>query len=310
VNLQELQHQVALRLLRWKLRVRNVEFSTPYDRRDFKWHKQALAVALLFASVPFLFHWGLWIPSPGKAVAAMGVVAAVMSLRGEMGGMEKVAWILLLFGFLAVEVKSIDNDRTLAEQERSATVERERQGFEKIAKGIETSIYNSDREFKQTMGRIDKNISTVTGGSTFCVVLASYVGTGFLMIANARGSDPLHEVSVDMVDLDVERTVKVFTYEAIQGFTTHLRIPFLAPEQMRAGQILTTIPLGNGNARNFHFNFYSMNGTWGESLSLRMVKGQWIEAIKVTKEWKPNQQKTLYTLIPDDYPRINGKVDW
>jgi hypothetical protein len=108
------------------MRVRNFEFIAAEDRKDFKWHKQPLAIALLFASVPFLFYWGLRIPSPGKAVAAMAVVAAVMSLRGEMGGKEKLAWTLLLFGFLAVEVKSIDSDRALAEQERSATVERER----------------------------------------------------------------------------------------------------------------------------------------------------------------------------------------
>jgi hypothetical protein len=149
------------------MRVRNFEFIAAEDRKDFKWHKQPLAIGLLFASVPFLFYWGLRTPSPGKAVAAMAVVAAAMSLRGEMSGKEKLAWTLLLFGFLGVEIKSIDTDRSLAEQERASTVERERRGFDSIAKGIENSISNSDREFRETMQGMNGLLSEQTGGSSY-----------------------------------------------------------------------------------------------------------------------------------------------
>jgi hypothetical protein len=257
--------------------------------------------------LPKCLHWPF---CPGVFIAILAFMAAAVTFRKEPGAREKAAWTFLFLGLMCAEVWMMGKDRQANEDSQKEANGSQLAGFKAIGDGIQSSINQSNQQFAATMAGIKQNISTVTGGNTYCVVMVSYIGTGFLLVANAQGDNPLHEVTVDMVDLDIERKTKLFTFEAIQGFTTHLRIPFLAPTNQHAGQMLTTIPIGNVDKRNFRFNFYSMNGTWGENLSLRLVNGQWIQAIKVTKQGKNNNEKILYTLVPDGYPKVNGKVDW
>jgi hypothetical protein len=317
MDLREILHRITLRLLRWRMRLRNFETIAAEDRKDFKWHKQPLAIAFVYASLPLLLYWGFSIPSPGKAVAAMAVVAAVMSLRGEMGGKEKLAWTLLLFGFLSVEIKSIDNDRTLAEQERASTVERERKGFDSVAKGIETSISNSDREFRETMSGLNKNMNLVTGGKTFCVVEAIPLPGKFVFDAIAVGPNPLHNVLTDLTDVDVIKSMlgtPQFTFDAIQQITAHYTIPFLTSG---SGFQVAEVPTGNGDQRNFHFNFFSMNGMWREELKLRRLSnGTWFQAFKVSKDVPVGGQRgrtreiILCRMVPDNYPMTKDDDSW
>jgi hypothetical protein len=156
-----------------------------------------------------------------------------------------------------------------------------------------------------------QNIAAVTGGNSFCYVIATPTGNEFLLNVVTNGSSPLHEVFSDMADLDTLREITrkpSFTWQDIQNAkTSYPAIPFLASSSARS---LGKIPTGASDKRNLHFNFFSMNGVWGENLSLRLVKGQWQQAIKVTKELKGNRQKTLYNYVSDGYPRIDGKVDW
>jgi hypothetical protein len=63
---------------------------------------------------------GLWalrwttqkkMPPPGYAVAFIAVVAAVMSIQGDMLGWQKSTWMLVIGEFLIVELRSIRADR-------------------------------------------------------------------------------------------------------------------------------------------------------------------------------------------------------
>jgi hypothetical protein len=82
---------------------------------------------------------------------------------------------------------------------------------------------------------------------------------------------------------------------------------------MSAGLDIGAIPLGPSETRKLHFNFFAMNGDWHETLILRMVAGHWTQAVRITKDIrgsKRNAQKTLYEMVPPDYPMVERKIDW
>jgi hypothetical protein len=47
----------------------------------------------------------------GYAIALIAVVAAVVSIQGEMAGWQKALWMLIIAAFLWVEFRAINNDR-------------------------------------------------------------------------------------------------------------------------------------------------------------------------------------------------------
>jgi len=156
-----------------------------------------------------------------------------------------------------------------------------------------------------------QNIAAVTGGDSYCYILTSPVENSFMLVISTVGSSPLHDVIVEMVDLDIARTMTnkpTITMQEIQTFKTVFpSIPSLVSS---SGHLLTTIPMGGNAKRSLHFNFFSINGVWGEDLSLRLTKGQWQMALRVMKELKNNKRKQIYGYVAPDYPKVNGEVDW
>jgi hypothetical protein len=70
----------------------------------------------LFAVFMFWCGWWKWhIPSTGKAIAVLAVVAALMgALLENLSSLAKFAWIILLFGFVYVEMNAIDEDKRIS----------------------------------------------------------------------------------------------------------------------------------------------------------------------------------------------------
>lgn len=139
------------------------------------WHKKPLSVVLLYVFIAILFYLNGRIappaPAPGVAVAVLAVAAAVMALLGEMGGREKVAWIFLLFGFLGVELYSINTERASQEEIQKEARREQLEHFREIGGGIEASIRQSDEHFKSTIGETNKVLLNITGDSSFAVVV-------------------------------------------------------------------------------------------------------------------------------------------
>lgn len=184
--------------------------------------------------------------------------------------------------------------------------------FGDIAKGIDASIANSQKQFETTMSGIGKSIDTVTGGNTYCYAIASPVGSEFMLGIATVGSTPLHEVTSQLIDVDLMRKVAAgkpsLSLAEIGSFTLNFpTIPFLASSSSRT---LATIPIGVSDERNFSFNFVSLNGLWNEILKLRRVDGQWAQAIKVSRVLKNARMKTVYVWAADNYPKVEGRVDW
>jgi hypothetical protein len=158
--------RIKLRLLRWRIKLR---YFLPRSEPDqqFAWHKKPLSVFVLYILCWFLWHWEFHIPSPGKCIAMLAVAAVVMSLRVEIEWKEKLAWILLVFGFLSLELTSIDTDRTINDAIRTAGRAQEAKDFSVIGERIEKSVQTGQRQFRATMDEF-------TGAGSYIVVTPIY----------------------------------------------------------------------------------------------------------------------------------------
>jgi hypothetical protein len=134
------------------------------------WHKKPLGVFLLYLFIALLAFWEIRTPSPGEAVAVLAVAAAAMTVLGEMKGKEKVAWILLLFSFVWVELTSIKMERKAQEDIQKEARAEQLQHFGEIGNGIRESIKESDRNFNATMGKTNQVLENITGGDSFAYV--------------------------------------------------------------------------------------------------------------------------------------------
>jgi hypothetical protein len=270
-----------------------------------------------------LTHLLEWYPPVGVFIgilALLGVLVPLLRDLTKIGKWEKALWTIVMLALVGLEIRSIYLDRDAHDREQAAARAEQLKQFSEIAKGIDTSITNSQKQFDATMSGIKMNIDTVTGGNTFCYVMASPVFSEFGLNIITIGKSPLHDVSVWMIDIDTMKQVVAgkpsLSYEDIQGYTINFpTIPFLTASTT---QMLTRIPTGIRTKRNLQITFSSLNGIWTETLKLEFVNGQWAQALKVgklispVKGGTPNEKLTtpLYTFATDNFPKRDGKVDW
>jgi hypothetical protein len=101
-----------------------------------------------------LYLWKHLPAAPGWAVAVLAVVAAAMSIHGEMRGWQKAIWMLLIGGLLVVELRTITKEK--AESETKALADRAEQDarFADIRKA-------QDEDFKQTAEGLKEALRSV-----------------------------------------------------------------------------------------------------------------------------------------------------
>jgi hypothetical protein len=209
-------------------------------------------VILLVASLIF----SPWHPPVGVYIAMLAVLGVCVPLiREKIGPNERAMWTALMFILVVLEINSIYKDRKEHDAQQARARKEQLEGFQRIGDGITAAIQDSDRNFNATLGRENILLDNINGGKTFCVVEAIPLGDKFLLAVIAVGPNPLHDVLIDQVDVDVmnaERATPNFDFDAIQGFTTHYPlIPFLVSS---SGRQLAEIPTGS-NKRNLRFSF-------------------------------------------------------
>jgi hypothetical protein len=248
-------------------------------------------------------YWHLCVPSPGKAVAMLAVVAAVMSIR-DLSGFAKVCWVVLLFGFLLIEVKSIDNDRAEHDRRQAELIKEEREHFGEIGRGIETAIQKSDEHFTATMKKSDalvsastravemssKSLGEITGGKSFAVVipvLATPIHNGmeFPLSVSVQGRYPLSDVWIQRVDIDpsvITRQQAEAFFENRDAWGPRSHIGVLP---LRTGPILSLTISPKADKENvFLFTVDARNGATSEKLKVRKNPntGIWEYSLDVT----------------------------
>jgi hypothetical protein len=294
--------------------------SKHHEKGDTFWLNVFLLVMFSLAYAALLYRP----PVTNVASLFIALIAAAM-VFGEKRPVFKALYFVLILLFTMVEMKAISREHEEVARQETAKRKDENDQFQKIADGINKTIAASDRQFQTTMLATNKlidestglaklaqqNINATTGGNTYCYVGMSFVGPKFLWVINTVGDSPLHDVVVEQVDVDMSRaavTNGTLTFEQYQAFTVDY--PTIPSLSSKSGRMLAQIPIGDREERNFQFTFFAMNGVWGERMNLRRLNGQWLQAIKVSKEVSPNHVKILYTNIPKEYPMPNGNMDW
>jgi hypothetical protein len=100
---------------------------------------------LLIGSFTGIYAFWRWhLPSPGKAVAALGVLATIIAFRKSLGGVEKFICMILLILFLLLEFNSIDKDRADHDVQQARSLKEQGDSFKKV-------LGNQQAGFKQTL---------------------------------------------------------------------------------------------------------------------------------------------------------------
>jgi hypothetical protein len=153
------------------------------NRFDALWKSRLLGWVLILLASLRIASWHFDIPSAGKAVAALAVAAAIMSLRPEATGLERSAWMLVIGGFLWIELRAIDKDHIEAAAAAAGFQTAEDTRFAGI-------LAQNQKEFDATMqdmGRLRslaaRSLTEVTGEGSYVVI------TGLRTNYNSK-SDP------------------------------------------------------------------------------------------------------------------------
>jgi len=182
-----------------------------------------------------------------------------------------------------------------------------------VTSRLSTAIAQGQQQFALTASGLTHNIDAILGGKTFCYVTASDVGKDFIFIVMAKGKDPLHDLNMEMVDLDMQQLAVKSSPDWETMKANRKGYPIVPGLVSSSGRIIDQVPIGTGDSRNFAFTFFAINGTWSEVLRLRRVNGVWTQALRVWKE-RPSSGKpirtTLYEIVDPRYPKVNGAIDW
>lgn len=226
----------------------------------------------------------------------------------------------LVFGLAQI----INSDREVHDAEHKAdiAIKAQQQALVKLDESTTTikdmTVLNTElqnRLVKQSDNITElakENIADVTGGTSFCYIVAAPIEKEFMLDLRTIGKSPLHFVYVEMIDKDVLSGLvgKLgLTQKEMESFITdYPAVPFLSDTSARS---LARTPMGETGKRSLHFNFFSMNGVWTEDLLLQNVNGRWEQALRVTKAAKNRKSWiTMHQDITPNFPKVNGNVDW
>jgi hypothetical protein len=257
----------------------------------------------------------------GIVTILMGAAGIVVSLYPPSQKWQKalhatVFGILCMVGFVCVLKQSKEN-AVAGEQLKTALHD-----LQKSSSSIkDVTTLNTDlqkqliAQGKVIVGLSKENIADVTGGDSYCFVVATPTDIGeFRFYASVVGSSPLHNIFTEMVDRDVAKTFfaqKTLSFNDIPRFTTYFpELPFLSVSTAQGGpsaRLVGAVPIGSGERRNLSFNFSAINGMWHQDLILQHVNGQWLQASRVKDIDGVHIRRTD---VPDNFPRVNGQVDW
>jgi hypothetical protein len=244
---------------------------------------------------------------------------------------QKVAWMLMIGAFLILELQAITKDRNDASIAEAEKRKEENARFSEIADNFATSAQESQKDFRETISRlnatldhVDDSIKTQTGGDSFAfITFTPQPNQQFMVAISSRGRYPLREIHMTMVDDERQRrALQQFSGQSQEGFIaatragdTYFQFPYLRPQSREAPtgdvEILGSYPFGNSDSDDFTIAFSSTNGFWNERLHLRRINGQWHQALSVMG---PTTRQFLhrFTYADSDFPggKALAEKDW
>jgi hypothetical protein len=120
-----------------------------------RWSSNRLGWLILLLPTALAGYWTFYIPAPGYAVAALGFMAAVMTIR-TMPHTQKVLCTLAIFALLVAELRAIKKDRDVSTREQSDARAKENAAFKAVA----DSFAKTESEFNSLHKRFDQSAQT------------------------------------------------------------------------------------------------------------------------------------------------------
>jgi hypothetical protein len=275
------------------------------------WHKKPLGVFLLYVFTVVLAWWNIFTPPPGEAVTILAVAAAAMTVLGEMKGKEKLAWVLLLFGFLWIELSAVRLERETQETLQAEARAEQLRHFSEIGTGIQRSIEQNNEAFAKTMTGINAGINTSTGGNSFCyaIFLSSSIGATGMPIFVHQGNFPLYGVTARFVNIN-EMPKKMAGPQTIENYLGSDTTEEIGDLRVAGSLFNLTwrIPISDKNHQSFRIIFDAKNGEWAQDLELRKgADGNILQALRVVKTVGKNTF-TIFRKIDKGFPE--NEVHW
>lgn len=303
-----------------------------------EYHRWGLYLQAAMAVLTYAY-WYLFEPVPGIAVAFLGVIAVVMTVRADTFKLaERVVWVVLGAILMCMEFTAIYKDRAAHDKEQTLLRANEQKHFEEVVGNLRDAIARDQTHFDSTIGRVNDVINTETGGDTFYYVDFHATSSwsmlddkpippdGVLLSLVKIGRFPLRDVSVTITDqrkfrlltekyaknalqsskLPAEKTSEAMLQAEQQSSTTFTIGDLAVPELFLGG-----IEMIDGDVQRFDVNLRSFKSQPYrlEMVELRRVKNHWSRALWVELDSK----KHPWTLIDRDFPRhADGRpdVDW
>jgi hypothetical protein len=257
-----------------------------------------------------LFIWFAFSPPiPGVAIAALAVLAFVMTLvlPRKPSKWGKILWMMGAFALMFIEILAISHDRQMQES-----------------------------NFRVMLTDVEDSIKTQTGGDTFAFIaltpepgLVTFnnfphpAGPYFLVSISSHGKYPLRAIHATLMD-DERRQAAVQEYnkhpdgdwlKAIQSADVTYQYPYLRPQSPEAPggdvQAIGAYPIPSGNSMRLTINFSSLNGYWDEVLHLGLVNGQWHNCLSLLGP-TVKQFTEPFIWCDSDWPegKILAEKDW
>jgi hypothetical protein len=170
---------------------------------------RTVSIVLCGATTLCILYFQARLPLPGVAIAVLGAVAAIMSLRPEMRIVEKAAWMLIISALLFTEIRAIRKDRTDAEAALKADRKSQDDNFQAIrtkqnsdfdataiglkaaVDGLNTNLGIAAKTFQQTEPHAYLLLSpfVVTNGPVPPAMFKSNIKYGFNFSYTNNGSE-------------------------------------------------------------------------------------------------------------------------
>jgi hypothetical protein len=250
----------------------------------------------------------------------MAVLGGIVSALPPANAMQKVLYIgafatLGGWAWILVIRQAKQNSKSEAELRegisRLATESAEITRLQTANNGLERQLLELAN---LNTSLVRENISTVTGGDSFC-----WMGVNFQFgrpspFFKHSGKFTLYEVNVRIVDLNKMRG-KIAKKEPI-ALSDDLTIPVGEIHVNTAGCAERfSLPFSESPAQDFNVFFLARNGRWTELLRLRKVSDRWLSAIQVSWQYRADgsvvSKEPIFEQVDEGYPRNDeGLVDW
>jgi hypothetical protein len=252
-----------------------------------------IAIAGLAGWAACVYAFGIY-PPVGVYICVLTAMAVVVTIWPPEQNWSKAAWLVVFFSLMGFEIHNLYRDRAQHDEAQKQEHKEEREAFQAIANGINTSISNSQQAFDATMRRMEflsklsnENISEVTGGSSFPYVTIMTAANNEVSLAGVvHGKYRVHNVTYS---LTVGRPPYIPTDEQINEIIKNgppaTIVGDLSPAHVQPLRVVVH-PLTDGGYYNI--NLSASNGDWNEKLEVRSMTHQprwdWKITLKRTKD--------------------------